>query len=170
VCQAPPILNGCLMLSPSDPFLFRCLLSASLRSSLYNSILQSLNLSFRRNDFLLSPTKPFVAASTMTAVAGQPRIQERADRHNRFSLVISCRCGCCWAFFIASRLLRERWYPPGSCAAIVLPFVDITVAIAVVFSWCSSTDYRQWMNALLTGLGFPKVAWLPGSATGGSGC
>lgn len=157
MCQAPPIFERVLMLRRLTPYLFALPLLSFIAVFTYIPILQSLNLSFREWDFL-SPTKPFVGLDNYRLLLDSREFWNALTVTSIFA-VISVPLRLLLALFIASRLLRETLVSRLMRGELFLPSVTSTVAIAVVFSWVFSTDYGM-MNALLTGLGFPKVAWL----------
>lgn len=145
------------MLRRLTPYLFALPLLSFIAVFTYIPILQSLNLSFREWDFL-SPTKPFVGLDNYRLLLDSREFWNALTVTSVFA-VISVPLRLLLALFIASRLLRETLVSRLMRGALFLPSVTSTVAIAVVFSWVFSTDYGM-MNALLTGLGFSKVAWL----------
>ncbi|MCR9236678.1 MAG: sugar ABC transporter permease [Alphaproteobacteria bacterium] len=145
------------MLRRLTPYLFALPLLSFIAVFTYIPILQSLNLSFREWDFL-SPTKPFVGLDNYRLLLDSREFWNALTVTSIFA-VISVPLRLLLALFIASRLLRETLVSRLMRGALFLPSVTSTVAIAVVFSWVFSTDYGM-MNALLTGLGFSKVAWL----------
>lgn len=145
------------MLRRLTPYLFALPLLSFIAVFTYIPILQSLNLSFREWDFL-SPTKPFVGLDNYRLLLDSREFWNALTVTSIFA-VISVPLRLLLALFIASRLLRETLVSRLMRGALFLPSVTSTVAIAVVFSWVFSTDYGM-MNALLTGVGFSKVAWL----------
>lgn len=145
------------MLRRLTPYLFALPLLSFIAVFTYIPILQSLNLSFREWDFL-SPSKPFVGLDNYRLLLDSREFWNALTVTSIFA-VISVPLRLLLALFIASRLLRETLVSRLMRGALFLPSVTSTVAIAVVFSWVFSTDYGM-MNALLTGLGFSKVAWL----------
>lgn len=145
------------MLRRLTPYLFALPLLSFIAVFTYIPILQSLNLSFREWDFL-SPTKPFVGLDNYRLLLDSREFWNALTVTSIFA-VISVPLRLLLALFIASRLLRETLVSRLLRGALFLPSVTSTVAIAVVFSWVFSTDYGM-MDALLTGLGFSKVAWL----------
>lgn len=145
------------MLRRLTPYLFALPFLSFIAVFTYIPILQSLNLSFREWDFL-SPTKPFVGLDNYRLLLDSREFWNALTVTSVFA-VISVPLRLLLALFIASRLLRETLVSRLMRGALFLPSVTSTVAIAVVFSWVFSTDYGM-MNALLTGLGFSKVAWL----------
>lgn len=145
------------MLRRLTPYLFALPLLSFIAVFTYIPILQSLNLSFREWDFL-SHTKPFVGLDNYRLLLDSREFWNALTVTSVFA-VISVPLRLLLALFIASRLLRETLVSRLMRGALFLPSVTSTVAIAVVFSWVFSTDYGM-MNALLTGLGVSKVAWL----------
>ncbi|MBT0959083.1 sugar ABC transporter permease [Alphaproteobacteria bacterium KMM 3653] len=145
------------MLRRITPYLFVLPLLAFIAVFTYVPIVQSVNLSMREWDFL-SPTKPFVGFDNYRLLLDSREFWN-ALRVTAVFALFSVPLRLLLALFIASQLLRETWVSRLMRGALFLPAVTSTVAIGVVFSWVFSTDYGM-MNALLTGLGLSKVAWL----------
>ncbi|MTH79151.1 carbohydrate ABC transporter permease [Paracoccus aestuariivivens] len=139
------------------PYLLVAPLIVFIACFTYIPIFTSLDLSFREWDFL-SAGRPWVGLDNYRQLLVSHDFWN-ALRVTTLFVVISVPIRLVLALAAANFLLRETRSSRVLRAALFLPYVTSTVSIAVVFSWIFATDYGM-ANAVLQGLGLPKIGWL----------
>jgi len=144
------------------PYLYAAPALLVLSVFVYWPILYSAWLSLHAWDFLRAD-KPFVGLANYTALLASPEAANSLGVTFAFVL-LSVPPRLFLALLLAQALVRETPFRRGVRAALFLPVVTSSVAVAIVWSWLLATDIGL-INLVLGGLGIGRVPWLSSTGT-----
>ena len=124
----------------------------------FNPVLKSFFMGFYTKFDYLTDTVEAVGLDNFLYVLKDPEFV-LAMKNTAVFAVISVPLGIITALVFALILNSNIRFQKFFRSAYFLPFVTSTTAVAVVWRWMLNKDYGM-VNALLSVLGMPKVAWL----------
>jgi multiple sugar transport system permease protein/sn-glycerol 3-phosphate transport system permease protein len=147
---------------PLTPYLLVAPAAGLLALFVYWPIAHSIWLSLHAWDFLRADA-PFVGLANYRDLlaSGEAR---NSLRVTVLFVLLSVPPRLLLALLLALALVRETPFRRGVRAAVFLPVVTSSVAVAIVWSWLLATD-GGLVNLLLTGLGLARVPWLTSTET-----